>query len=341
MTPLDEHPRPKPGARGDRTHRRTHREARREVHLLPVRHAQRARDGEGRAGRPRAPQPRAGRPVPRHGDRRPDQRSRRQADRRGCAARGVHAVPDWTRSPSCPGTTSRPVLLPPLPRPTGTTQGRRIRWTAAATSVARTRRSPSAPASNCVGHRAGDELDRRGRRGACRARRLARRTTSAPRADAPDLQAGDPYAQALGLDMIEGDYEDTGQLELNWMFDHADLTADRLVTYRQICRQVAARVRRHRLVHAQAGHRVMGNGCHHNVSLWRGDENVLVEPGRASCTSPRRPARPRRACSSTRRARWRSWARPSTPTSGTGTSASSRRPASTGASTTRRCSGAA
>jgi glutamine synthetase len=23
---------------------------------------------------------------------------------------------------------------------------------------------------------------------------------------------------------------------------------------------------------------VMGNGCHHNVSLWRGDENVFMDP---------------------------------------------------------------
>lgn len=47
------------------------------------------------------------------------------------------------------------------------------------------------------------------------------------------------YAQALGLDMIEGDYEDEFQVELNFMFDRADLTADRLITYRQICKQVA------------------------------------------------------------------------------------------------------
>lgn len=41
------------------------------------------------------------------------------------------------------------------------------------------------------------------------------------------------YAQALGLDLIEGDYEDPGQLELNWMFDRANLTAGRLITCRQ------------------------------------------------------------------------------------------------------------
>ncbi|GAA2457584.1 glutamine synthetase family protein [Actinomadura vinacea] len=90
------------------------------------------------------------------------------------------------------------------------------------------------------------------------------------------------YAQALGLDMIEGDYEDPGQLELNWMFDDADTTADRLVTYRQICRQVARElgVTASFMPKPKAG--VMGNGCHHNLSLWRGrgDDavNVLADP---------------------------------------------------------------
>ena len=47
------------------------------------------------------------------------------------------------------------------------------------------------------------------------------------------------YATAMGFEMVEGDYEDAGQIELNWMFDRAELTADRLVTYRMICAQVA------------------------------------------------------------------------------------------------------
>lgn len=88
------------------------------------------------------------------------------------------------------------------------------------------------------------------------------------------------YAQAMGLDMIEGDYEDPGQLELNWMFDHADVTADRLTTYRQICRQVAREFGVKASFMAKPATGMMGNGCHHNLSLWRGDENVLVEPGR-------------------------------------------------------------
>jgi len=88
------------------------------------------------------------------------------------------------------------------------------------------------------------------------------------------------YSNAMGLDMIEGDYEDPGQLELNWMFDSCELTADRLITYRLICRQVA---REHGVIASfmpKPSTGCMGNGCHHNVSLWRGDENVLAEAGR-------------------------------------------------------------
>ena len=89
------------------------------------------------------------------------------------------------------------------------------------------------------------------------------------------------YAQALGLDMIEGDYEDEGQFELNWMFDHANLTADRLVTYRQVCKQVARELGIEASFMPKPATGMMGNGCHHNFSLWRDGVNVLAEDGRA------------------------------------------------------------
>lgn len=87
------------------------------------------------------------------------------------------------------------------------------------------------------------------------------------------------YAQALGLDMVEGDYEDEFQVELNFMYDRADLTADRLTTYRQICKQVARELGIHASFMPKPATGMMGNGCHHNFSLWRDDVNVLAEPG--------------------------------------------------------------
>ncbi len=84
------------------------------------------------------------------------------------------------------------------------------------------------------------------------------------------------YSQAMGLDMIQGDHEDApGQLELNFMFDDALRTADRLTTYRQICAQVA---RENNLIACFMSKPFVGvsaSGCHHNLSLWRGGEDQM------------------------------------------------------------------
>ncbi|PRI11525.1 glutamine synthetase family protein [Leucobacter massiliensis] len=91
------------------------------------------------------------------------------------------------------------------------------------------------------------------------------------------------YAQALGFDMIQGDYEDDGQIELNWNYDRAELTSERMTTYRQICKQVARELGLQASFMAKPYNGKMGNGCHHNLSLWRvtedGEENI-VEDGR-------------------------------------------------------------
>ncbi len=92
------------------------------------------------------------------------------------------------------------------------------------------------------------------------------------------------YAQALGLNMIQGDYEDDGQIELNWEYDHADLTAQRMTVYRQICKQVAREQGLQASFMAKPYNGKMGNGCHHNLSLWRvaedGSAENVIEDGR-------------------------------------------------------------
>ena len=84
------------------------------------------------------------------------------------------------------------------------------------------------------------------------------------------------YCKAMGFDMIQGDHEDApGQLELNFMFDDALRTADRLTTYRQICAQVA---REYDVIACFMSKPFMGvsaSGCHHNISLWRGGKETL------------------------------------------------------------------
>jgi glutamine synthetase len=85
------------------------------------------------------------------------------------------------------------------------------------------------------------------------------------------------YSEALGLDMIQGDHEDApGQLELNFQFDKAERTADRLTTYRQICRQVGREMGAFPCFMPKPFMGVSANGCHHNISLWRGEENMFL-----------------------------------------------------------------
>jgi len=84
------------------------------------------------------------------------------------------------------------------------------------------------------------------------------------------------YAQAMGLDMIQGDHEDApGQLELNWTFDDVLRNSDRLTTYRQICAQVARERGLIACFMSKPFPNVSASGCHHNVSLWRGGNEVV------------------------------------------------------------------
>lgn len=88
------------------------------------------------------------------------------------------------------------------------------------------------------------------------------------------------YAREMGLEIIQGDHEDApGQLELNFTFDEVLRNADRLTTFRQICAQVA---REHDMIAcfmSKPFMEVSASGCHTNVSLWRGGEEVAKLPG--------------------------------------------------------------
>ena len=84
------------------------------------------------------------------------------------------------------------------------------------------------------------------------------------------------YAQAMGLDMIQGDHEDApGQLELNWTFDDILRNSDRLTTYRQICAQVAREDGLIACFMTKPFVGVSASGCHHNLSLWTGGKNEI------------------------------------------------------------------
>ena len=88
------------------------------------------------------------------------------------------------------------------------------------------------------------------------------------------------YGQALGLDMIQGDHEDApGQIELNFGFDRAEKTADNLSTFRQVCKQVGRELGVFPCFMPKPFMGVSGNGCHHNISLWRDGDNAFMPDG--------------------------------------------------------------
>ena len=85
------------------------------------------------------------------------------------------------------------------------------------------------------------------------------------------------YGQKLGLDMIQGDHEDApGQIELNFNFDRAEETADRLTTFRQVCKAVGRELGAFPCFMPKPFMGVSANGCHTNISMWNGDENVFL-----------------------------------------------------------------
>jgi glutamine synthetase len=96
------------------------------------------------------------------------------------------------------------------------------------------------------------------------------------------------YSTQMGLDMIQGDHEDApGQLELNFTFGTAEATADRLTTYRQVCRQVGREFGLFPCFMPKPFMGVSANGCHHNISLWQDDVNMFMPEG----DDPRMPSK--------------------------------------------------
>ena len=85
--------------------------------------------------------------------------------------------------------------------------------------------------------------------------------------------------RVIDLDPTRGSEANTSRPAVVVSNDAANLTADRLVTYRQICKQVARELGIEASFMPKPATGMMGNGCHHNFSLWRDGVNVLADPG--------------------------------------------------------------
>ena len=110
-----------------------------------------------------------------------------------------------------------------------------------------------------------------------------RQIRRAPTGDPPRHRVLHPH----GLDMIQGDHEDApGQLELNFAFGAAEDTADRLTTYRQVCRQVVENSDVP-LLHAQAVHGRLGQRVSPQHFAVAGEVNMFLPDG----DDPRLPSK--------------------------------------------------
>ncbi len=98
----------------------------------------------------------------------------------------------------------------------------------------------------------------------------------------PVLQKVTDYGSRMGFEMIQADYEDPNQLEANFQFDGFMKTADRVITYRQICMQVADELGMVATFMPKPISGIMANGLHHHVSFWRDGENLFVDPSKKS-----------------------------------------------------------
>lgn len=80
----------------------------------------------------------------------------------------------------------------------------------------------------------------------------------------------------LGWKPYQNDHEDAnGQFEMNWHYDDALLTADRMAFFKFLVKSVAEKHGLRATFMPKPFINLTGNGCHVHLSLWKGDENVF------------------------------------------------------------------
>jgi len=80
----------------------------------------------------------------------------------------------------------------------------------------------------------------------------------------------------LGWKPYQNDHEDAnGQFEMNWHYDDALLTADRMAFFKFLVKSVAEKHGLRATFMPKPFINLTGNGCHVHLSLWKGEENVF------------------------------------------------------------------
>jgi glutamine synthetase len=80
----------------------------------------------------------------------------------------------------------------------------------------------------------------------------------------------------LGWAPYQNDHEDAnGQFEMNWQFDEALVTADRMAFFKYMVKAIAEKHGLRATFMPKPFMNLTGSGCHVHVSLWRGGKNVF------------------------------------------------------------------
>jgi len=80
----------------------------------------------------------------------------------------------------------------------------------------------------------------------------------------------------LGWGPYQNDHEDAnGQFEMNWQFDDALTTADRMAFFKYMVKAIAEKHGLRATFMPKPFAHLTGNGCHVHVSLWKGDKNAF------------------------------------------------------------------
>jgi glutamine synthetase len=80
----------------------------------------------------------------------------------------------------------------------------------------------------------------------------------------------------LGWKPYQNDHEDAnGQFELNWHYDDALVTADRMAFFKFLTKSVAEKHGYRATFMPKPFVNLTGNGCHIHLSMWQGDTNVF------------------------------------------------------------------
>jgi glutamine synthetase len=80
----------------------------------------------------------------------------------------------------------------------------------------------------------------------------------------------------LGWAPYQNDHEDAnGQFEMNWTYDEALLTADRMAFFKFMAKSVAEKHGLRATFMPKPFANLTGNGCHIHLSLWQGETNLF------------------------------------------------------------------